>query len=153
MRTRFLLPAIGIALVVGLLADPVLAQNLADQINAQIGAGAQAAEIGEAVPPQQIIAGMIKVLLSLVGTFFLALTVYSGFILFTARGRDEKVEKGQKTLRAAVIGLLIVMMAYGITIFASRLITSSVSGDPAQVQEGSGIRANCRGLDCNVGAF
>nr|MBP9761415.1 hypothetical protein [Candidatus Magasanikbacteria bacterium] len=44
--------------------DTVVAQTLQDQINAQIGAGARAAEIGSAVPPQLIIAELIKTMLT-----------------------------------------------------------------------------------------
>lgn len=129
-----------------------LAQSLSDQINAQIGAGAAAAEIGAAVPPQIIIAEIIKMLLTLMGTFFTGLVVYAGYLIFTARGEDDKVEKAQKTLRGAVIGLFIILMAYGITLLVGKTVQYATGGEVNQEQN---IRVNCsvwnviRGKGCD----
>jgi hypothetical protein len=43
----------------------------------------------------------------------------SGYWLITARGDESKVEKAQATIRSAIIGLAIVLMAYGITLFVT----------------------------------
>ncbi len=60
---------------------------------------------------------VIRAALSLVGTIFLGLTVYAGFLWMTAAGDESKVEKAQNILRSAVIGLVIALGAYGITTF------------------------------------
>lgn len=60
---------------------------------------------------------VIKVVLSLTATVFLALTVYAGILWLTAGGNDERVTKANKILYTGVIGLIIVMSAYGITTF------------------------------------
>jgi len=59
----------------------------------------------------------IQVALSLVGTIFLALTVYAGFLWMTAAGEEDKVTKSKNILQAAIIGLVITLAAYSITAF------------------------------------
>jgi len=55
--------------------------------------------------------------LSLVGTIFLALTIYAGILWMTASGNDEQVSKSIGILKTSIIGLVIVMSAYLITNF------------------------------------
>jgi len=104
------------------------AQSLADQINSQIGAGANAAEIGRAVPPQIIVAEMIKISLTFVGTIFMALIIYGGYLLIADRGEGDRFERGKKTISAAILGVFIVLMAYGITLFVGRSLMANVYG-------------------------
>lgn len=79
------------------------------------------------------IGNIIKVALSLVGTIFLALTVYAGFLWMTAQGDESKVEKAQNIIRAAVIGLIIALSAYGITKFVVNQVVEKTTA-PTQVQ-------------------
>jgi len=72
------------------------------------------------------IASMIQTALSVVGIILLILIIYGGFLWMTAGGNEEKVGKARKILKNAVIGILIVFMAYGIAEFVvSRVETSS----------------------------
>jgi len=64
---------------------------------------------------------IIKIILSLTGTIFLVLTVYAGILWMTAGGVEENVTKAKSLLMQAVIGLAIVLSAYSITIFATKL--------------------------------
>jgi hypothetical protein len=104
------------------------AQNLGNQYteNARVQAGyGQANE----TTLSQTIGGVIKAALSLVGTIFLGLTVYAGFLWMTASGDESKVEKAQNIIRSAVIGLIIALSAYGITNFVvGRVIEKTISG-------------------------
>ena len=80
----------------------------------------------------QTIGTVIKTALSLVGTIFLALTVYAGFLWMTAQGEESQIEKAQNIIRAAVIGLVIALSAYGITNFVvGRVIEKTTQGSPA----------------------
>lgn len=107
---------------------PVHAQTLSDQITGQYQKSAQTAEVG-AVDPRVAIAELIKVILTLFGTIFLALVVLAGYWLLTARGDESKVEKANKTIRAAVIGLTITLAAYSITYFVGSGIQKAVNGN------------------------
>jgi len=63
--------------------------------------------------------GVINALLAVVGTIFFVLTIYAGVLWMTAAGEEEKVTKATNILKAAVIGLFIVMSAYAITAFVT----------------------------------
>lgn len=119
-----------LALTCSFVGAPALAAgSLSDQIKGQYEAGAKTAEYGKAVDPRIAIAGIIKDILTLLGSIFLVLTVYAGYNILTAAGDESKVEKAQKTIRAAVIGLIIVLAAYSITAFIGKSVSQSVSGE------------------------
>lgn len=60
---------------------------------------------------------IISAALSLVGILFLLLMVYSGYLWMTARGDEQQVEKAQKIIRGTIIGLVLTLSAYAITLF------------------------------------
>lgn len=62
---------------------------------------------------------VIRVVLSLVGMIFFALTVYAGILWMTASGNEEQVGKALTILKAALVGLIITLSAYSITYFAT----------------------------------
>ena len=79
---------------------------------------AKAAHINRAVKDPSIVATQIvQWILSFVGVIFLVLMIYGGFTWMTAGGNQESIGKAQKTVVAAIIGLVIVISAYAITTF------------------------------------
>jgi len=81
----------------------------------------------------ETIGRIIKIVLSMVGTAFLVLTVYAGILWMTAAGNEEQVTKALSIIKASVIGLAIVMAAYGITYFVLGAIIGSTSAPSGQV--------------------
>jgi len=88
----------------------------------------------------------IRVMLSLVGTIFLALTVYAGFLWMTAAGNEEQVTKATDIIKMATTGLVIALAAFSITAFVVSKVgtttqpqTPQVGGAvvPASSEEGS----------------
>jgi hypothetical protein len=75
----------------------------------------------------QTVGKVIKVVLGLLGTIFLALTFYAGVLWMTAGGNEDNIEKAKKILSAAVIGLVIVMAAYSITYFVTTFVFGASS--------------------------
>ena len=79
---------------------------------------------------------VIKGVLALVGTIFFLLTVYAGVLWMTAQGKEEHIEKAQKIITAAVIGLFITLAAYAITTFVTGRLAGggggATPGAPAQ---------------------
>jgi len=67
---------------------------------------------------------IITTALSLVGTIFLGLTIYAGILWMTASGEEDKITKAKSILTAAIIGLAITMMAYAITAFVTKGLTT-----------------------------
>lgn len=70
-------------------------------------------------PLQSVVASVIKVALSLFGAIFVILIILAGYKYMTAGGNEEKVKQAVAQIRNAIIGLLIVVAAYSITIFVT----------------------------------
>ncbi len=64
-----------------------------------------------------MIATIISAVLGLLGVIFLILIIFAGYNWMTAAGEEEKVTKAKDTLTRAIIGLVIIICAYLITIF------------------------------------
>lgn len=111
---------LGIFLLAIFLVGPVLAQSgFTDDMNAQLGAAAGESGAGFGAPkdPREIVATTIRILLGLLGTIFLCLTLYAGYLWMTAGGNEDEVTKAKTLLTQAVIGLMVILMSYAITIF------------------------------------
>lgn len=144
------------------LAVPILAsaQGLKDATGMleKIG-GASGEKIGVKGNLADSVATVIKTVLALVGTVFLVLTIYAGIMWMTAQGEESKVEKAMEILKAAVIGLIIIMSAYAITYFVtSKLTDVTTSSGQNSTQSGCCFRTDytlCTPVpqsDCNVSA-
>jgi len=75
------------------------------------------------------IASLIAAALTLLGIIFLVLVVYAGFLWMTAAGNSENVEKAQKIITMAIIGLVIVISAYAITYFITHTLGAGPGGN------------------------
>ncbi|OGL74145.1 hypothetical protein A3D72_02565 [Candidatus Uhrbacteria bacterium RIFCSPHIGHO2_02_FULL_57_19] len=80
---------------------------------------------GEGSDITVIVGGVIKAALTVMGTLFLAQTVYGGYLWMTARGEEEQITKAKHTLRTSVIGLGIMLGAYAITTFVVSRLTEA----------------------------
>ena len=94
------------------LASVVWGQDLSQEIANKAG---YASVTGSSLA--ETIGRIIKIILGLLGTIFLVLTVYAGFLWMTAAGNDEQTAKALGILKTAVIGLLIILASYSITYF------------------------------------
>ena len=108
--------------------------GLQEQIRAQTQAGAKSSGFSGAIDPRATAALMVKLFLGFVGSIFLILLTLGSFWYITARGRPDKIEKATKTIRGAIIGLLIVVMSYAITYFVSREVQKSMQKQSSYVE-------------------
>ncbi len=69
-----------------------------------------------------IIGRIINVFLGILGVICLILFIYAGAIWMTAGGDDKKVDKAKNILINAVVGLVITLSAYAISIFILNLL-------------------------------
>lgn len=67
-----------------------------------------------------VVGSGIRAALTLVGLIFLVLMVYAGYLWMTARGETDQVDKAKNIISAAIIGLVLVMSAYAITVLVTR---------------------------------
>lgn len=76
--------------------------------------------------PLTIMVGrIIKSFLGLAGIAVVVLVVYAGYQWMTAAGNEEKVTTAKKMIVQATIGLVVILMAYGIADF---VINAAVNG-------------------------
>ena len=123
-------------------APIVEAADLRGDIIGQVEAGADSAGFGEAKDPRQIAAEVIKFTLSTLGTLFIILMVMSGYWYITARGEEDKVAKAAKTIRAAIIGIILVLLSYAITDFVTKNLLESLEDPEARAREKIEARVN-----------
>ncbi len=96
------------------------------------GTGAKVSIYGGTPQPLSLYAAnLVKGLLTLIGIIFVVLLMYGGFVYMTSGGNDEKVKKAKNTLKAAVIGLVIIVSGYSITYFIASTIENPEGGQPS----------------------
>lgn len=67
--------------------------------------------------PVTITYNIIVIVLSLLGTAFLVLLLYAGWLWLTARGNEEQITKAKKIIIQAVIGFVIIFMSLSLAQF------------------------------------
>lgn len=115
-------------------ASSSVRQEALDQLGAAGGTGGAGLSNTD---PRVLAARIIKVALSVLGTVFLVLVVYAGFLWMTAGGEDGKIETAKKLLYDGVIGLAIILSAYAITYFIFDVALKSSTGSGQQNQSNS----------------
>jgi len=132
-----LVTLLSIALPIGLLAFPAktLALNpWGDPFDNSVGYSSFN-DIGMGrKDPRTIAANVINIMLGLLGVIAIVIILIGGFKWMTASGNDDKISEAKSLLGAGVVGLLIVLSAYAVSIYILRsylLATGAinVSGD------------------------
>jgi hypothetical protein len=77
-----------------------------------------------------VVASIIKAVLGLIGIIFIVLIIYAGLLWMTSAGDEDKIEKAKKIMAASLIGLVITLSAYAITIF----VIDSIFRSPTNVE-------------------
>ncbi|MEA3248934.1 MAG: hypothetical protein U9Q03_01080 [Patescibacteria group bacterium] len=73
----------------------------------------------------EFVGTLVQGALSVLGVIFFVLLVYGGALWMTAGGDTAKVDKAKKLLTSAIVGLIIVMIAYAIAFYVMSAITAS----------------------------
>ncbi len=90
-------------------ADELLWGDKKDEIQSASGLGEK--------DPREIIASVIKVILGFLGIIAVIIIIMGGFKWMTAGGSDDKTKEARDMIVAGVIGLLIILAAFGIASF------------------------------------
>ncbi len=77
--------------------------------------------------PQEVAGKVARQVVSLVGVIFLVLMIWAGTLWMTAGGNQERIDEARKIIIAAVIGLILVAMAYAITRFVGQTLLNGSS--------------------------
>lgn len=82
-----------------------------------------------------IIEKVVSGTLAALAIVFFGLVLYSGIRWMTARGDEGFVKKAKDTLRAAVIGLIIVLASYALTRFIFERLNNSSNATPPPITQ------------------
>ncbi len=97
--------------------------NVMTQVGA--AAGEQGAGMGAVQNPQMFVVNVINIILGTIGILFTSLIFYGGIMFLTAQGEEEKAKKGAGIVKAAVIGLLVVLVSYAVVLFVGSITFES----------------------------
>lgn len=75
---------------------------------------------------QVIVGNIINALLGLFGVFFMVLIIYGGYRWMNARGSQDEIDKAKKIIQSAIIGFIIVFLAYAISLFVTTALMEAI---------------------------
>lgn len=71
--------------------------------------------------------------LSLIGVILIGYLIYAGYNWMTAQGDEQKIEKAKSTITRAIVGVIIIMAAYAISVFViSELERGALKNEPKE---------------------
>jgi energy-coupling factor transporter transmembrane protein EcfT len=79
-----------------------------------------------------ITVGVIQILLGLIGVLFVVLILVAGFRWMFAQGNATKITEARNIIIQAAIGLVIILAAFGITIFILRSAIATTNTQDAE---------------------
>ncbi|MDD4332973.1 MAG: hypothetical protein PHT51_02570 [Patescibacteria group bacterium] len=92
--------------------------------------------------PRLIVANVIRVALGFLGIIAVGIIIYAGWMYMTAAGNAEQIEKAKKTLKAALIGLIIILMSFAIASFVISRIMQATGVEEGQT---CAVDSDCTG--------
>ncbi|MBI5071696.1 Ig-like domain-containing protein [Candidatus Falkowbacteria bacterium] len=78
--------------------------------------------------PRVIAARIVRVALGFLGVVALGIVLYGGFVWMTSGGNEEKISTAKKILTNGLIGLVIILMAFGITQYVLNTLMAALTG-------------------------
>lgn len=112
--TKHLLSLAIVLTIVAAPAFPLVANALS---NADVGIDAVAESginLGDSQDPYKFAASIINVAISFLGLIAVIIILLGGFKWMTAGGSDEKINEAKKLMAAGIVGIIIVLAAWGI---------------------------------------
>ena len=110
-RTAIVLATIGV-LVLPIVAQAAVTPFSVEDVGASVGL--------ESSDLKETVINIIQWVLGILALVAIVLIILGGVTWMTAAGNDEKVDKAKKIISAAVIGLIVVLLAWAIVIFVAQ---------------------------------
>jgi hypothetical protein len=79
--------------------------------------------------PREMAGSIVKILLGFLGIIAVILILYGGFKWMTAAGNEDSVSQAKKIIGAGVIGLVIILMAFGIAQFVINALYTATNAN------------------------
>ena len=120
MRKGIIRSAILAASTLPLLPQMALAQvTIRSELGSTFGLGTADLE--------QTVISIVQWALGLLALVAVVIIIWGGFTWITAGGNEEKIEKAKKLITAAVVGLIVVLLAWAIVIFVVGVTTNTTA--------------------------
>ncbi len=81
--------------------------------------------------PRAIMAGIINIALGFLGIVAVVIIILGGFKWMTAGGNEDKVSESKKLITAGIIGMVIVLAAWGIATFVINQLYNATGANVA----------------------
>lgn len=81
--------------------------------------------------PREIAASVLNVLMGFLGIIAVVIILIGGFKWMTAGGGEDKIGEAKKMITAGVIGLVIILAAWGVTIFVLNALLNATGATPS----------------------
>ena len=107
-----------------LVLAPTLALAQTDPFGGRIGEVNTSLGLGNQ-DPRQTAASVINVLMGFLGIIAVVIILLGGFKWMTAGGGEDKIAEAKKLMTAGVVGLAIILAAWGITVFVLQSLLSA----------------------------
>ena len=101
--------------------------------------------------PRTIASQIINVSLSILGIIAVVIVIYGGFVWMSSEGNEEKISKAKGILKSGVIGLAIILSAWGITSLVFKQLgdaTGTIAG--VRCEDGAIKSCGCGGISTCV---
>lgn len=105
--------------VISALAAPLAARAVTVQTYSLGGLGT--------TNPEDVTVSIVNWILGILSLLAVIFILIGGFMWMTAAGNEEKIEKAKKILTAAIIGLIIILAAWGISLYAISTFTEATT--------------------------
>lgn len=86
-------------------------------------------EVSQKGDLKNLVVNIIKIVLSILGLFFTVLIILAGFRWMNSRGNEDEVSKAKSQLLNAIIGIIIIIAAYAITVFVISMTGAALKGE------------------------
>lgn len=123
-----------LVMVLPLISRPMLVQAQAPVSSTLFNSQEGIEEVGQVYGNQRmdvrlLVVKIIQIGLGFLATIFLVLTLYAGFKYMTSGGNEEKAREAIKLLTNAIIGLVIILLAWAITKFVLLRMAASINNN------------------------
>lgn len=92
---------------------------------------------------KETVLNIIRWLLGILALVAVSFVIYGGILYVTSRGNEQQIEKAKRTIVNALIGLVIVILAWAIVLFVARFITGGIGGDGETCTDGDTRSFGC----------
>lgn len=128
-----------------LMATAVQAQNFGiNAVNEGLGGSLTTTD------PRILIGRIIQIALSFLGVIAVVIIMYAGFLWMSSEGDEEKISQARTILRNGIIGLVVILSAWGIATFIISRLAGAIDGSwtpPIPTGPGPGL------VGSGLGAF